>query len=389
MIRVFEKMKFSSEVLRVFLYVSFLHLSWMKAFGFGIAVQGKLRIYGQDIHERITKKAAFDSGLIQDHEYIEYTYSNDGTSPLERDLALKYITEGVRFNDDPEGYFMEGTSASNHGNPLIRFIFEFLGTNFGEIVNDPTKSSHFGSYQYLHAMGDSTISRNELRAKMIRYIYHCWKMATERDSFNNFKKDYEIVFSRLKLDGQSNQTSLLEHYTKDQLLVRNTIRLFPKEVLFFHATNQAQFQFRALGSIFHIIQDSFAKGHVVRVGWEEGDNSGVIRYFQNYLQQEASLHSHFDHFNSDQANEEAIFLIPGALAAYERTKQFMIMVKNRCPWTSTRRSTNSLCKQSIHRTLLSEIFGFSPIEEEESFETRSHPQLLREPNSAFENAYNH
>ena len=66
---------------RTFLAV-LLTLQSGAAFGFGIEAKGRLKVYGQPVHETITQKAALDSGFISAAQTQE----------------MKHLLEGVRFN---------------------------------------------------------------------------------------------------------------------------------------------------------------------------------------------------------------------------------------------------------------------------------------------------
>lgn len=323
------------------------------ALAFGIAAKGTFKTYGQPVHETITQKAALDSGLL--------------TSAQE--LEMKHLIEGVRFNDDPEAYLLEG--ARQDGGGVISFALEFLGSKKDK--TDPTKASHFGDYQFLHAMGNSDMGAEEIKEKIILYVYHCWKMATEKDSLANFTKDYELVLQ------QEKSPSPDVKYTRDQIIVRRAVNLFPKEVLFFHSVTQAQFQYRALGSLLHVIQDSYAKGHVVRVGWESGANDGKVLYFQNYTEQDSNEHNHLDNHDHGKVNHQNVNDIPGAVIAYERSKQMLSMIVNQCPWTSGTLGNSPTCAQSVYNFLDKEIFAFDESTDWKSRGTRSHPDLIPKP----------
>ena len=47
-------------------------------------------------------------------------------------------------------------------------------------------------------------------------------------------------------------------------IVNSMIKQYPKTDLLFHAMNDEVLRVRALGSILHLVQDSYAKGHTVR-----------------------------------------------------------------------------------------------------------------------------
>ncbi len=342
------------------LVLSTLILQSSVSFGFGIAADS----FGQPVHETLTKKAALDSGLIKDPQ------SND----------LKYLIEGSRFNDDPEGYLLEGAMPEDKGG-AIAFAFEFVGSKKKKkIVNDPTKSAHFGDYQFLHAMGESTATAEKIRESIVLYAAHCWKMVQDPNSYLNFAEDLRAVV----LQGQNPDPNF--KYSRDQLIVKNAIERFPKEVLLFHARNQAEFKFRALGSLLHVIQDSYSRGHVIREGWEEGNNEGNILYFQDYALQDSNSHKHTDE-HPKKLTDATVFEIPATNAAYQRSKQLLTMIANNCPWTSGKIVDKTTCPQSGY-SFISEVFAYAADTTLESRTTRSHIDLepkKQEPNPYGEN----
>lgn len=318
--------------------------------GFGIAADD----FGQPIHETLTMKAATDSGFILDAQ-----------SP-----QMKHLVEGVRFNDDPEGYLLDGAMPAGEGGALA-LALEFIGFGKDRKHRDPTKASHFGNFQFLHAMGKSSESAANIKTKIILYAAHCYRMATEADSLDHFTKDYAAVTEQAK------SPQLNFRYTRGQLIAKKAIELFPKEVLFFHAGNQMEFQYRALGSLLHVVQDSYAKGHTVREGWDSGDNSGNIIYFQDYSQQDSGHHEEYDEVKrGKKVSGDSVMQIPGAKIAYERSKKILEMVKNDCPWTSDELDVGSACAQSMMSLLNNDIFKFNSSSDSKEMQTRSHPELV-------------
>ncbi|MBK7892705.1 MAG: hypothetical protein IPJ84_18220 [Bdellovibrionales bacterium] len=288
-----------------------LTLPAVHTYGYALEAKGILKTYGQPIHENITRKAAVDSGLFSEEVFARQGLKNKQEIITAQKAGIKALIEGVRFNDDPEGYLLPGTEASRRLNPTrfspaLGFAVEFVDL-IKDRAHDPTTASHFGEYQYLHAMAGANMTPEQIKEKIDGFAFHCWKMATEPNSFENFKKVYEIVAARIQSETKRGAEPNAAEYTPHEFLVRKTAELFPKNVLFFHATNQTQFQYRALGALLHLIQDSYSKAHVVRVGWEDGDNSGKIRYFQDYSQQYSNAHGELDHLTRGAAPRTMVF----------------------------------------------------------------------------------
>lgn len=332
--------------------VSLIGFDNHRANAFTISANGALKSRYQPVHEMITEKAAIDSQLITDPNSLE----------------MKYLVEGSRFNDDPEGYLLEGAMVAGQGG-VFAYAKEFIGFNKQSAVNDPTKATHFGAYQFLHAMGDVNSTAEQIKEKIILYAAHCWNMATAENSFENFKSDYNI------LANQAKNPDANFHATRDQIIIRKAIELFPKEILLFHSTNQLQFRYRALGSLLHVIQDSYSKAHVVRTDWEH-ENGGKIQYFQDYSKQDAHVHETHDNSQSGQLTSNNLFEIEGARSAYLRSKEILSMVKNDCPWTRGQSGASTTCNNSVYGFLDSEVFDFDDTLPLNLRGTRSHPELV-------------
>lgn len=343
------------NVMSIQISLAMVTLTSSISFGFGIAAKGILKTYGQPVHETMTAKAAIESGLLTNAQAVE----------------LKYLVEGVRFNDDPEGYLLEGAMESGQGG-VVPFVTEFMGRHKESKENDPTKAAHFGDFQFLHAMGRSTLSADDIKDNIMLYAAHCWKMATDADSFAKFSKDYEFLLK------QSQSANPVQLNTEERALSK-VIKLFPQQVLFFHAKNQAQFQFRSLGSLLHVIQDSYSKGHVVRIGWETGDNAGKIKYFQDYSQQDSNEHSHLDRHQTEKLDYNNLFQIQGVSIAFERSKQLLQMAAANCAWNNGDLDGHVACEKSVFRFLDRDVFAFDENTDLKSRATKSHLNLIPKP----------
>ena len=312
------------------------------AFGYGIAAQGVFE-HGHPVHELITRKAAVDAKFITHLD--SYQMNN--------------LIEGVRYNDDPE-------TLLNQGN-VLGFAAKFLGDNKGK--KDPTEAVHFGNFQFLHAMAKAGMPANKVKNRMMLYAYHCWMMASDNNSYTKFKLVYDRVAAKNKAKVPNSE------YTQNEIIFKDAVKIFPKEILFFNTDNQNSFQNRALGSLLHMIQDSYAKGHTVRVGFDDGSNAGDILYFQDYKQQDSHQHEALDIPKSGKLDEASLSKIPGLNMAYLRTKQVLEMAAQGCPWSSYELRESGTCKKSVYSFLSEEVFAISKTTSLDSRITRAHKAL--------------
>lgn len=314
------------------------------AFGYGISAKGVFT-HGYPVHESIARKAAIDSKYLSHLD----TYQ------------MNHLIEGVRFNDDPEAHLAKGD--------VIGFASKFLGDNKGK--KNATEASHFGNYQFMHAMAKGGMPANKVKSHMMLYAYHCWLMATDNDSLAKFKMTYGNIVQKIK------NNSANAAYSHDELIMKEVVQLFPREILFYNTDNQNSFQNRALGSLLHMIQDSYSQGHTVRVGWENGSNAGDILYFQDYKQQDSHQHDATDVPKSGKLTETSLFEMPGVKMAYLRSKQILEMAANRCPWLSHDLKQSPSCSQSVYSFLNAEVFALDKNTSIESKQTRSHKALTQ------------
>ncbi|EQA61690.1 hypothetical protein LEP1GSC062_1966 [Leptospira alexanderi serovar Manhao 3 str. L 60] len=136
------------------------------------------------------------------------------------------MIRGVRSNDLPEG--------------LSKFLEVFAKHSRGMSDNSLTFRSHFGDMQELHSMADgSKIAAATTKKEIMKTIVDLFTLSTAKDGNGNF--------------------------------------LLPKEV-----------RAGLTGSALHIIQDSFAQGHVLR------NDEGKVVMFQTYEGQ-GDKHAEMDH----------------------------------------------------------------------------------------------
>lgn len=339
----------------------------------------------QGIHERITREA------LDAAERRLRTFDPD----LERQ-----VTYGLLFNDDPAGYLFPRTRGNPRGYRArdaggsevngIKWMKEFglvltqmkrqevlerearsdsrllrrraareLGRLERKLEGNILWASHFGDLQYLHAMGLGDESRAEILAKMRAYAEHAWSVATGTTTLEQL----EAEIGRAKAAAEMGDGSAER---RERLMAR-----FDQADLLYHADDAEQLRPRALGSLLHMIQDSYAKGHAVREGWE-GENSGHIRYFQNYAEQDGDKHGAFDTHASDEVDNWN--RIPGAARAMERSSELIVYYSLGCSWSGGGTDAAGCPARGVEGYLFDEVFAAAPVPEAETA-TRSHPEI--------------
>jgi hypothetical protein len=164
-------------------------------------------------------------------------------------------------------------------------------------------------------MSNGKYNREEVKHAIMTYIGYAWNLVSGDQSIEQHRK--------FIMDAKAKQDNLT--------LVEEFVRKYPVSDLLYHSKNNFELRRRALGSILHLVQDSYAKGHTVREDWESGDlynaNSGRIRYFQDYAEQDGHKHGEYDTNEENPAHWQEI---PGSLAAYKRTSEIINLFNLNC-----------------------------------------------------------
>ncbi|HZX16164.1 MAG TPA: hypothetical protein VFF22_04750 [Pseudomonas sp.] len=213
--------------------------------------------------------------------------------------AGPYIIAGVRWNDDP--VFMLSSDDGKIGNCNTKFTVGFItqtrcwvgifksaekqsrtdSTRFMGKGNYMTRS-HFGDLQFLHAMASQDgESADQTKQKIMMWAEFTWGVVEGKYKLNTYLSDIEIP--------GWDQHFTNDHTVQDLFTVgRPWLRPHIKEM--------------AIGSLLHLVQDSFAAGHVNRRDAISGDQCttnkhptyGRIKEFHSYSKQDHSKHKEED-----------------------------------------------------------------------------------------------
>lgn len=250
------------------------------------------------VHEEIT------------HRAYGCTYEGSGIcGDPDAQYASPYVIAGVRWNDDPPFQLQQIQSANTSckikyedGRPMtIRFITQplcwsalFLSAE-KQIKNNPSLRfdvssqaalplrSHFGDLQFLHSMasadGEDPV---ETRNKILGWAEMIWGVVRGNYRLETWMKDIDLPAVQQYFGGSG--WRIQELYT----LGDGSLRLYVADVAF--------------GSLLHMVEDSFAAGHVERM--EPANNAqcpggaqrapGPIVEFHSYLHQSTKGHAAAD-----------------------------------------------------------------------------------------------
>ncbi|KAF2869591.1 hypothetical protein BDV95DRAFT_608435 [Massariosphaeria phaeospora] len=233
---------------------------------------------GKPVHEMITLSALINSNYkLNPTTTYRSLRDQPGAHPEINDFL-----RGVMWNDDPECELFKNT----HGNNLDYSTgltwaakYKFGGFQKPELIH----RSHFGDLQWLHAMALGMDKPEMTKSRVLKWMELMYDVAIGATS-------PDTPISSTPVSGSFDDPS---HYT--------TIG----ELLTHRHQSPAVVAHRALGSCFHVIQDSYAIGHTWRErlnpnsGAGEADRWGAIRNFHSYGGQNTDQHKHFDHGEDD------------------------------------------------------------------------------------------
>ena len=262
----------------------------------GVAVVGK------PVHEDITRRAL----------RCPTSESRDIQWSPGCEIDIRYQEAGVRWNDDPAFKFLKGRGdylgceagqtvrlvtqpmcwvrVFKHGESAAARGVRLTGRNGNLLVR-----SHFGDLQFLHAMA---VADGEAAEQTRRHIM-AWLEFTWRTSIGDPGFDAQRMVNRLPIDGFAERFKYNQGWRIQDLFALDNPG----------ARDADAIRKIAFGSLIHVVEDSFAAGHVERApargdatcaGWRA---PGEIREFHSYPRQDAHKHGVADQPAALQAHE--------------------------------------------------------------------------------------
>lgn len=255
------------------------------------------KIFFEPIHENLTVKAV-NSANIPDS--------------LKSDSAfLSHLIKGVRWNDDPLSMAKK--------RPQDFYIYYKDSCGRSEEVDpswDLLYRTHCGDMQFLHAMAskksESTLNTKELMLMWAEFSYRVAAGDIDKDlHFRSVGKklgkrssqlfDYVMTFDgRVRMEWQPETLYTLD--CKRNLSVNGFFNSGRPTKLKCKETNnkfsENEIQNIALGSLLHLVQDSFSGSHAARegnvVGVSKISGAGIITQFGIYSAQDEKSHGKAD-----------------------------------------------------------------------------------------------
>ncbi len=267
-------------------------------------IEASVFAIGDPVHETITLQALIDGGIV------------NGAN-IDKDAKAKQIIRGVFWNDDPCAQLF----AKDDFKPLKpsfgkAWFIDFQnakklaknGSKFERLNCTMLGRSHFGDLQFLHSMANKDLEKASATVKLILdWASIAYRIATD------------AIDTRAPLNTDAVANALIS-----ELADMSAMQLFL-------AKTSEEVKSRALGSLLHMIQDSYAGGHVKRNVLSSDMPISIIQ-FLSYANQDAKKHEHDDKWRNGTNDLEKTLAIPGASNALVASTQLVKMYKNKSTW---------------------------------------------------------
>ncbi|NMO19226.1 hypothetical protein HPC49_21865 [Pyxidicoccus fallax] len=266
---------------------------------------------GDPVHEAITLRALKEAGLVE--------WNVDET----KDVRVRDYIAGVFWNDDPECKLFDTPDTLDFSDG-IDWYGDLLDAE--EAVSKKKElgpgtpilgRSHYGDLQFLHGMA----SRNDEMPQQTLERALVW-----------MKFSYGVAIGETTGDDRLTDVELLR-------------ALFPgstQTVSELFCVKQGKLERRAIGVLMHLLQDSYAAGHVRRQDLG-GNRRGRIQQFYAYSSQDPSKHAADDAWRGGRSEGERLANVKGALDAVSCCREVLQLWSKRRPWPQVKAVLDQGC----------------------------------------------
>jgi hypothetical protein len=262
----------------------------------------RLRI-GDPVHETLTIHALADANYV-------------GLEAKER--RVEFI-RGIFWNDDPCGQlFVDNESLDpSYG---VKWYWDFVDAESEAKLGPPKFSklkckllgrSHFGDLQFLHGMAnDDGVPAADTLAKMMAWAELMYRLSGG------------LIDSEADLQSQPLAAAL-----------KPSVGMTASAL--FASPNSLRTRQRALGSLLHMIQDSYGAGHVRRTVSDSGE-LGAIQQFHSYAKQDHDKHKADDMWQGGETAIGRIEKFKGGPEALRASTAIVRFYKKKSGWDAVR-----------------------------------------------------
>ncbi|KAF4823451.1 hypothetical protein CGCTS75_v010342 [Colletotrichum tropicale] len=319
---------------------------------------GPFGAFHEPIHESLTLSALINSNSAVARGITVKNASNHD---------WEYI-RGAIWNDDPAGELFNDSANENHSystgyNWVKAYRRGESQWNPNDLESDRFRNaigrSHFGDLQFLHCMANNLGEEpGKVKARVMLWMEVMYKLANGEDGITP-----ETAVENTKLVEFFPVLSLPPSYKPLSFLLANESMIDSK-------FQGLDIQRRALGSMFHVIQDSYAIGHTKRtllnpedmqssspLKFRQGtvDRWGAIENFHTYSGQDGMAHSHYDHATDGIPN-------PGDLSDLDQWNNLIGCrdATDKCKGLADLKHAGKKWDEGVRDYLDQEVFAVSP-----------------------------
>ena len=259
---------------------------------------------GDPVHETLTLHALVRGGIVPN------------STPANDKAAAQFI-RGVLWNDDPCAQLL----TENEFSPLkpslgVAWYMDFRRAQSQAKAGAGTEGmdcpllgrSHFGDLQFLHSMADRDgVNAATTVTKLLEWASVAYRIAIGEIDFHKPLRTDSVASALLSTVAEKSAMELLR------------------------AQTESETRARAFGTLLHMVQDSYARGHVSRVSASAEYPAGIVQ-FLSYVNQDPNKHAHDDSWKDGTSNLERTLKIPGAPEALAASTELVRRYKDRQAW---------------------------------------------------------
>lgn len=240
-------------------------------------------------------------------------------NPRKAPESTQEFLRGVYWPDDPKCYFFRDVRGTKNYTTGYRWFKEFSKGKHGKIktADQLIARSHFGDLQFFHAMASRLNEpANETRENILLWARFNVAVALGRIPPGTQLKDLNAKDEKLSKLQCFFKSSAYWNWTIKELLTGGEKRGKSLDEVF----EDVHVRHRATGVLLHLIQDSFAAGHVER------DESRAIRQFHDYASQDSHDHGRQDKMGRGELLSQHIDNTPGARQAIDAGARLVVLL---------------------------------------------------------------
>ena len=257
--------------------------------------------------EGVTKEQNAEAGELLKGlaagELPEWTSKEDhNLNAKDTPESFHQFLRGVIWADDPKGYLFDNKENINNYSSGLLWYGEFDPDE----KDEPDKliaRTHYGDLQFFHGMAvEKGVDPKQTQDKILTWSEFLIQVATGSIGKDTIVKDVASI---------KDQFSEYDTLTIRQLFVAH------------EEASETDIRQRAAGVLLHLIQDSYAEGHVQR-----DPKTGAIEEFHTYEGQDEDKHAEKDKFVHSKGADlkQIIDDTPGARAAVDHGIQVLMMI---------------------------------------------------------------